>query len=174
MRAFFFRRSWRERILLLVVLTVGVAIWLSSVSGRSGTLRERWGATGTALALQQTWLESAAENQVQLQSRLAQVQQGRSLNANQLAGQLDAVAKRQHFANYRLDPPTSERKPPVAIHTVSLTIEKVELAAFGTFVDDLRSSLPLVNIEQLVITPDRRTPAQLDVRLKLSGLELLP
>ncbi len=174
MRAFFFRRSWRERVLLLVVLTVGVAIWLSSVASRSGALRERWGATGTALHLQKDWLSVAAENEGQLQSRLAQVQQGRSLNANQLAGQLDAVVKRQRFANYRLDPPASERKPPVAVHTVALTIEKVELPAFGAFVDDLRGSLPLVNIEQLVVTPDRRNPAQLDVRLKLSGLELLP
>ena len=100
------------------------------------------------------------------------VQQGRALNANQLVGQLDAVVKRHGFA-YPLDPPSSERKPPVVIHSVSLSLDKAELSAFAAFADDLRASLPLVNIEQIVLTPDRRNPAQLDVRLKLSGLELL-
>ena len=174
MRAFFFRRSWRERILLLVVLAVGVLIWLFSVLSRARAARERWAGAGTVLQQQQIWLDGAAQTREQLESRLSQVQQGRSLDGNQLVGQLDAVVKLQHFASYRLDSPTSERKPPVTIHTVSLNLEKAELAPFGAFVDDLRSSLPLVNIEQVVITPDRRNPAQLDVRLKLSGLELLP
>ncbi|MFT3829534.1 MAG: hypothetical protein QM691_07495 [Opitutaceae bacterium] len=173
MRAFFFRRSWRERVLLLVVLTVGVAIWLASVLARGRALRERWDQTSLALGTQQQWLAVAPEKAQELQGRLAQVQQGRSLNANQLVGQLDAVIKRQRIAAYRLDPPTTERRPPVALHSVAVTLDKTELAALGAFVDDLRASLPLVNIEQIVVTPDRRNPAQLDVRLKLSGLELL-
>jgi hypothetical protein len=172
MRAFFFCRSWRERVLLLVVFAVGVLIWLFSVLGRVRTARERWAATGGELREQQLWLDNAATTHEQLQSRLAQVQQGRALNANQLAGRLDELVKRHGFA-FRLDPPSSERRPPVVLHTVSLAIDKADLPAFAAFADDLRSSLPLVNIEQLVITPDRRNPAQLDVRLKLSGLELL-
>lgn len=173
MRAFFFRRNWRERILLLVVLTVAVAIWLFAVLGRARELRDRWRGTDTALTVQRDWLALAEANDAALQRRLGEIQMARSLNANQLAGQLDAVLRHHRFA-YRLDPPTTERKPPVAIHTLSLNLDKAELAAFGAFVDDLRTSLPLVNIEQVVLTPDRRNPAQLDVRLKLSGLELLP
>ncbi len=173
MRAFFFRRSWRERVLLLLVLVVGVVVWLGAVVSRGRAARERWSETSGMLAHQRQWLAAAPEKAQELQTRLAQVQQGRSLNANQLVGQLDAVIKRQRIAAYRLDPPTTERKPPVALHAVSVTLDKTELAALGAFVDDLRATLPLVNIEQLVITPDRRNPAQLDVRLKLSGLELL-
>jgi hypothetical protein len=173
MKAFFFRRSWRERILLLVVLAVAVVIWLFSVLARARAARERWAGAGVVLQQQQIWLDGAVRTREQLESRLSQVQQGRALDGNQLVGQLDVVVKRHHFPSYRLDPPTSERKPPVTIHTVSLNLEKAELAPFGAFVDDLRASLPLVNIEQVVIAPDRRNPAQLDVRLKLSGLELL-
>jgi hypothetical protein len=172
MRAFFFRRSWRERVLLLIVLAVGVFIWLFSVLGRARAVQDRWAATGRELREQRQWLDNATELHERLQSRLEQVQQGRSLNANQLVGQLDALVKRHRFA-YRLDPPTSERRPPVVLHTVSLAIDKADLPAFAAFADDLRTSLPLVNIEQLVLTPDRRNSAQLDVRLKLSGLELL-
>lgn len=173
MRNFFFRRSWRERVLLLVVLVVGAIIWLFAVIGRGRAARERWTGQRSSLDSQAVWLDNAPTLQEQLQSRLGQVQQGRSLNANQLVGQLDAVVKRQHFA-FRLDPATTERRPPVAIHSVALSIEKAELAAVAAFTDELRTALPLVNIEQMVITPDRRNPAQLDVRLKLSGLELLP
>ena len=173
MRTFFFRRNWRERVLLLTVFTVGVVIWLFSAVGQFRSWRDRWSSQKATLDSQAVWLNNAGPLAEQLQSRLAQVQQGRSLNANQLVGQLDAVVKRQHFA-YRLDPPSTAPKPPVAIHSVSLSLEKAELPALAAFVDDLRASLPLVNIEQFVITPDRRNPAQLDVRLKLTGLELLP
>ena len=159
--------------LLLVLLTAGVLVWLFAAAERVRSVRSRWSAQTLALKDQALWLDNAVNLQEQVQNRLAQVQQGRSLNANQLVGQLDAVAKRQRFG-YRLDPPTTERKPPVAIHSVSLTIEKGELPALVAFTDELRTALPLVNVEQLVITPDRRNPVQVDVRLKLTGLELLP
>ena len=136
MRAFFFRRTWRERVLLLLVLVVALGIWLLSLLARFRGGSERWGADGRQLDQQEQWLAVAGEKAQELRDRLAQVQQGRSLNANQLVGQLDAVVKRQRFA-YRLDPPTTERRPPVAIHSVSLTIEKADLAAFGVFADDL-------------------------------------
>ena len=174
MRNFFFCRSWRERVLLLVVLVVGVVIGLFAAISRGRAARERWSGQQSMLESQADWLDKASLYQEQLQGRLAQVQQGRSLNANQLVGQLDAVLKRQHFTGFRLDPATTERKPPVALHSVALTLEKVELSALAAFTDELRTALPLVNIDQLVITPDRRNPAQLDVRLRLNGLELLP
>lgn len=174
MRNFFFRRSWRERVLLLVVLLVGVVIWLFAAISRGRAARERWAGQRSLLETQEAWLVQSAPLQERLQGRLGQVQQGRSLNANQLVGQLDAVLKRQHFTAFRLDPATTERKPPVAIHSVALTLEKIELSALAAFTDELRTALPLVNIDQLVITPDRRNPAQLDVRLRLNGLELLP
>jgi hypothetical protein len=151
-----------------------VVIWLFAAISRGRAARERWSGQQSMLQSQADWLDKASLYQEQLQSRLAQVQQGRSLNANQLVGQLDAVLKRQHLASFRLDPATTERKPPVAIHSVALTLEKVDLPALAAFTDELRTALPLVNIDQLAITPDRRNPAQLDVRLRLNGLELLP
>ena len=172
MRRFFFQRNWRERVLLLVTLTVGVVLWLSSLLGRVDSFRARWAAAKSDLDSQATWLGNSAEIEAQMKSRLAQVKQGRSLNSNQLVGQLDAVVKKQHFT-YRFDTATTDLRPPVAIHTVPVTIEKAELRPLREFIDDLGVSLPLVNIEQMTLTPDRRNPAQLDVRLKLSSLELL-
>lgn len=172
MRAFFFQRTWRERVLLMLVLLVAVVIWLGAELGRFRDAADLWRSDGSKLYKQSLLLEVAERNAADLRDRLSQVRQGRSLNANQLVGQLDAVAKRHRFA-YRLDPPNTERRPPVSIHSVSLSIEKTDLATFGAFVDDLRENLPLVNVEQVVMTPDRRNPAQLDYRLKLSGLELL-
>jgi hypothetical protein len=172
-RTFFFRRNLRERILLLVVVGAVLAVWLSSLTSRIRNTARNWSELGQNLEMQQIWLDSAPKNAEEMKTRLNQLKQGLSLNSTQLVGQLDAVLKRQGV-KYRLDPPTTERRPPVAINSVSLSLEKAELSAVGAFVDELGKSLPLVNIEQIVITPDRRLPSQLDVRFKLSGFELLP
>jgi hypothetical protein len=174
MRNYFLRRNWRERALLLVTLTVGVALWLASLLGRFGDLRTRWTAARKDLENQATSLGNAPEIEKRLQSQLAQLKGAGSMNSNQFVAQLDTVVKKSLSGGFRRDPPTTERRPPVAIHTVSLAIEKAELRPVASFIDDLGASLPLVNIEQITFTPDRKNPAQLDVRMKLSSLELLP
>jgi hypothetical protein len=173
MRAFFFRRAWRERILLLATLLVGVGIWFSLFLGQVTEFRTRWVAASSTLATQAIWLRNAAEIEARLHSRLSQIKQSSSaLNANQLVGQLSALAGKRF--TMRLDPPVNESRPPVAIHKVTMVADRAELKPMAEFIDDLGTTLPLVNIEQMTITPDRRNPAQLNVRLQLSSLELLP
>jgi hypothetical protein len=173
MRAFFFRRTPRERWLTLLFVVVLLGLWGVSAFSRLGALRQRLHSTGQELAAQQQWLDNRLEIEARLAQGLATVREGRTLNASQLVGQIDALVRRHRF-NFRLDSPASERRPPVAIHSITLALEKAELGPFVSFVNDLRDTLPLVNIDQLTMSADRRNPAQIDIRLRLSSLEIVP
>jgi hypothetical protein len=173
MRKFILKRSWRERLLVLVLLAVVAGLWLSSFLGRFSTWSARRESVANEADRQEMWRSQAGEIEARLANGLAQVQGGRSMGSAQFAGALDALVRKHRFS-FRLDAPSTERRPPVAIHTITLSLEKAEIGAIVAMVTELRSSMPLVNIEQLTLSADRRNPAQLDARLRLSALEILP
>lgn len=171
MRAFFFRRNWRERVLLLAVLLVGTVIWLSSALGRLRELRGSLQVADGDLENQGLWLRQQSDIDARLKASIEQVRSGRSLTQAQFNQQWNALVNK-HGLTARFDPASTDRKPPVAIHTVNTRLDKAELEKFLSLIDDLAVQLPLVNIDKLSIVPDR-DPRQLQIDIKLSALELL-
>lgn len=172
MRSFFFRRNWRERVLLLLVLLVGAVIWLTSALGRLRDLRGRLQVADGELANQGLWLGQKSEIDARLASSIEQVRSGPTLTQAQFVQQWNEIVKKHGLA-FRVDPATTDRKPPVAIHTLKSRLEKADLGKFLSLVDDLAATLPLVNIDKISIVPDSRDPNQLEINLTLSALELL-
>ena len=173
MRTFLLKRTWRERLLVILLLAVVAGLWLSSFVGRYSAWSARSESVDVEADRQETWRSQAGDIEARLASGLAQVQGGRSMGSAQFAGALDALVRKHRFS-FRLDAPSTERRPPVAIHTITLSLEKAEIGGIVAMVTELRSTMPLVNIEQLTLSADRRNPAQLDARLRLSALEILP
>jgi len=173
MRTFLLKRSWRERLLVLVLLAVVAGLWFWNFSGRYSAWSARWDSANRESDRQAMWRTQATDIEARLASGLAEVQGGRSMGAAQFAGALDGLVRKHRF-NFRLDAPSTERRPPVAIHTITLSLEKAEIGAIVAMIAELRSTMPLVNVEQLTLSADRRNPVQLDARLRLSALEILP
>jgi len=173
MRSFILKRSWRERLLIVLLLAVVAALWLVSFTGRSSAWTARHNAASSEQERQEMWRAQASDVENHLASGLASVEGGRSLGAAQFAGSLDALVRRHRFS-FRLDAPLTERRPPVAIHTITLSLEKAEIGAIVAMVAELRTTMPLVNVEQLTLSASRTNPSQLDARLRLSALEILP
>lgn len=173
MRTFLLKRSWRERLLILLLLVVVAGLWLTNFAGRYMAWSVRSDSAASEAQRQAMWHAQASQIEEQLADGLAQVQGGRSMGAAQFAGALDALVRRHKF-NFRLDAPSTERRPPVAIHTITLSLEKAEIGTIVAMIAELRTTMPLVNVEQLTLSADRRNPAQLDARLRLSALEILP
>jgi len=173
MRTFILKRTWRERLLVVLFLAVVAGLWLSNFAGRYSAWAVRRDSVAVEADRQEMWSSQAAEIEVRLANGLAQVQGGRSMGSAQFAGALDALVRKHKFS-FRLDAPSTERRPPVAIHTMTLSLEKAEIGGIVAMVTELRSTMPLVNIEQLTLSADRRNPSQLDARLRLSALEILP
>ena len=173
MRSFLLKRTWRERILVLVLLAVLAGLWLVNFSGRLSSWEARRDGASSEGERQAMWRAQSGDIEARLASGLAQVQGGRSMGAAQFAGSLDGLVRKHRFS-FRLDAPSTERRPPVAIHTITLSLEKAEIGAIVAMITELRSTMPLVNVEQLTLSADRRNPVQLDARMRLSSLEILP
>jgi hypothetical protein len=173
MRTFLLKRTWRERFLVILFLAVVAGLWLSNFAGRFSAWSARRESVTVEAERQDMWRSQAGDIETRLANGLAQVQGGRSMGPAQFAGALDALVRKHRFS-FRLDAPSTERRPPVAIHTITLSLEKAEIGGIVAMVSELRSTMPLVNIEQLTLSADRRNPAQLDARLRLSALEILP
>lgn len=173
MRSFILKRSWRERLLIVLLLAVVVGLWLANFSGRFSTWSARHAAATSEQQRQEMWRAQAGDVEAKLANGLATVEGGRSMGSAQFAGSLDALVRRHRFS-FRIDAPVTERRPPVAIHTITLSLEKAEIGAIVAMVAELRTTMPLVNVEQLTLSADRRNPSQLDGRLRLSALEILP
>lgn len=173
MRSFFLKRTWREQLLVVVLLGVVAGLWLVNFSGRYSAWNASREASASEAERQAMWRAQAADIETRLASGLAQVQGGRSMGAAQFAGSLDGLVRKHRFS-FRLDAPSTERRPPVAIHTITLSLEKAEIGAIVAMIGELRATMPLVNVEQLTLSADRRNPVQLDARMRLSALEILP
>lgn len=173
MRTFLLRRTWRERLLVVLLLAVVAGLWLFNFGGRYSAWSARRESVKVETERQEMWRSQSGDIETRLATGLAQVQGGRSMGSAQFAGALDALVRKHRFS-FRLDAPSTERRPPVAIHTITLSLEKAEIGGIVAMVTELRSTMPLVNIEQLTLSADRRNPAQLDARLRLSALEILP
>jgi len=173
MRRLILKLSWRERLLVILLLAVVAGLWISSFASRYSSWSARRASVAVEAERQDRWRSQAGEIEIRLANGLAQVQGGRSMGSAQFAGALDALVRKHRFS-FRLDAPSTERRLPVAIHTITLSLEKAEIGAIVAMVSELRSTMPLVNIEQLTLNADRRNPAQLDARLRLSALEILP
>lgn len=173
MRTFLIKRTWRERFLVLLLLGVVAGLWFSNFMGRYAAWDTRRESAKAEAGRQGMWREQADDIEARLAAGLAEVQGGRSMGAAEFAGALDGLVRKHRFA-FRLDAPSTERRPPVAIHTITLLLEKAEIGAIVAMIAELRSTMPLVNVEQLTLNADRRNPLQLDARLRLSSLEILP
>lgn len=178
MRSFFFRRNWRERILLLLVLLVGVSIWLGSSLRRLRTERQQNENTNLELATQANWITQKEAIEERLKNSLDQVRAGRSLTLDQFRERLNQLLLKhigvgERFRIQAGNTP-ADRRPPVAVHTLRANLDKVSLGELLALIDDLAKELPLVNIDTISIVPDTKDPqTKLAIDLKLSALELL-
>lgn len=178
MRAFFFRRNWRERVLLLLVVFVGVAIWFASALGRLRTLRQDHQLAQGELTNQALWLGQKETIETRLKTGVEDVRAGRSLTLDQFREKLSALLLKQIGQGDRFRIQSSntppDRRPPVAIHSLRANLDKVTLSELLGVVDALAVELPLVNIDSMSIVPDSKDPqTKLAIDLKLSALELL-
>ena len=159
--------------MILLLLLVVAGLWFTNFAGRYSAWSVRKSGADAEADRQSQWRQQESTINALMQSGLENVRSGKSLGAAQFAGALDSLVRRHRF-NFRLDAPSTERRPPVAIHTITLSLEKADIATIVAFVAELRTTMPLVNVEQLTLNADRRNPAQLDARLRLSALEILP
>lgn len=181
-KAFFLGRQLREKLLMVAFIAAGVAIWLSSFSGRA---RAFWLSAKTAnatLATQAAWLAKSDSIEARTRTAVSKLNPLKTYNANSLLGVIDRLARDAFGPKVTISTEGSKVSGQFATHSVTATINATNTEAdwkllMYKFYPDLQKLSPYVSLEELAITAGGagRTGAggPMTVRLRATSIEVI-
>jgi hypothetical protein len=173
MRAFFLSRALREKMLLVVFVALGAAIWASSVGERFAATTTAVRGTSTDLAEQQLWLERRLAIEEEAATAVANLDPSRTYNGVRLSAELSAIAGATGIGgSASSEGLRTERTPQFAVHTLQFTLRRVSWENLLQFYGRLSERAPYISIEQFSLAADRTNPALLNATLRVSSVEI--
>ncbi|MDD2763817.1 MAG: general secretion pathway protein GspM [Opitutaceae bacterium] len=173
MKAFFFSRHLREKMLLTALLALVALTWLTRVARGGREFWRDWRATATTLATQQQWLDHRADIEAAATRAVAHLDPSRTFSSARLLGELstiaDQVGVRSNTASEILG---TERTSEFAVNTVQFAIRNADLAAILRLCGGLDQRAPYLGLEQFSLTVNPANPALLNVTLRVSSVEI--
>lgn len=167
----FLARSRREKFLAVLFLVVLALIWLSMFISRAKAMGLRLGSDGATARSQAQWLDGTEEIEVRYNEALTRLSGAALPSRSAVQASVTALANKYGFSPFRIDPPQTQRRDKFTFHTFSVSIDKAEYGKLEAFQKDLATSLPTVNLEQITLQSQPRTPELLDARLRLVAIE---
>jgi hypothetical protein len=173
MRSFFLSRQLREKLLLVVFILLGAAIWGSNVLQRSTQAGSRFQQAGSTLREQKQWLDQRARIEAAAEAAVADLDASRTFNSVRLSAELSAIANATGLgANAVSEPGRTEITPQFAMHTLQFRLNRVEYEQLQRFYGELSRRAPYINIERFSVAADRARPQQLNAALVVSSVEI--
>lgn len=172
MKAYFLSRAMREKLLLLLFVGLAAVLWLSSLTRRGKAFIGDWRGTIAELATQEMWLRQHQQIEKQAAAAVKNLDPARTLNANRLVGELNAIAARAGLAAPAVDSPRTERIDQFAVHSTQITFRNVDWDALVRFDTELTKRLPYISLEQCVLTANKTNYLQLSATFKVSSTEI--
>ncbi|HYC69601.1 MAG TPA: hypothetical protein VEB66_00235 [Opitutaceae bacterium] len=171
MKAFWTRRSRRERALILVFVTIGALIWTSSAAGRFGDRWRERRRLGVEAAAQAVWLEQKDAIEARAVQAASSLDPARTLDATELVGEVSAMAGRAGLEP-AVEPPRSERSGQFAYHTVQVNVRGAGLAEIVAFYRELAGRAPYLALRECALNADRADPTELDAMFLIFSVEV--
>lgn len=172
LKAFFLSRLLREKVLLVLFVALGAALWGSNFTTRATTDWRAARAVTNELAMQKQWLDNRATIEEASIQAVQNLDPARTLDDTRLVGDLSALA-REHNLRFTNDTPQTERSGEFAIHTVQAQLENAPWDALKRFYLAVTARSPYLGIEQFSARPDRADPSLLDTSIRISSVEII-
>lgn len=174
MKAYFLTRLTREKILILVLLVLGSGFWLSSTFRRSRTFVSAYTATKAELGRQQQWLGSKAQIESDAAKAISRLDPARTLDSSKLLAEVNRIAAAVGItSNVQADDTKDERSSQFALHSLRLTMSKVDYPTLVKFYIELQKHSPYIGLEQFSLAPDGPNSVQLRAMFRLTSVEVL-
>ncbi len=172
MRHLFLSRAPRERILILLGLTVAAFLWCTTAAGH---LNEAWSASRTTQAeaeVQTLWLAKDKEVHALAAKATSGLESGKGYDAARLVAEAMALAKNAGL-NVNTDPPKTQRSGAFAVHSVQLTCRRADLSALIAFYQSIQPSSPYLALGPISIQAERGSGNSVSARLQVTAVELV-
>ena len=173
MKALFFSRHLREKILLIVLLGMIAVSWLAAVAGRAHALWREWRATSTVLTTQQQWLDNRRDIEAAAAKAVGRLDPARTFSSTRLLGELSMIADQVGVrSNTSSEILGTERTNEFAVNTVQFAIRNADLAAILGFYDEIDKRAPYLGVEQFSLSVNPGNQNLLNVMLRVSSAEI--
>ena len=173
LRAYFFNRLLREKLLIVALILLGALLWLSSLGGRLGRFVDDARQTSVKLAEQKQWLAHRAAIQQDAAKAAAIFDPSRTLDSTQLIAAVNVIARDAGLNNTTSTEAQDVSNGQFAVHTLQFNISRVDWASLTTFYLALQQKAPYIGVEQFQLAADRANPFLLNVNMRISSVEIV-
>jgi hypothetical protein len=169
MKAFFFSRLFREKILLLGLVLMMAGTWFVSVLGRSSRLIHGFSLTSDLLATQNNWLKQQTRINAEAKAAVEHLDPSKTFDGVRLQAEIAAIAGRTGVIKYSVDNVPVERTPQFSMNTVQLQIRDADYATLVKFYVELSKEAPYIGIEQFRLSASN---SRHNAALRISSVEI--
>jgi hypothetical protein len=171
-KAWFFSRVFREKLLVLALILTGAVIWLSSASDHLKAKLSAFRAAEQTLATQQVWIDAGPRIKEAAEAAVKNLDPSKTYNSTFLVSEILGIANRSGLT-VSTDPPQTDRSPQFSLHTIRVRANKVELASLLRFYQELASKAPYIAIKSVDIQGDRANPGAVGATIFVQSVELV-
>ncbi|PTY07642.1 general secretion pathway protein GspM [Opitutaceae bacterium EW11] len=173
MKAFFLSRLLREKLLLLGLVAIAAAMWLSSVARRVNTFWMEARVASAELADQKRWLAERGRIEKEAKTAIEHLDPGHTFDAVRLQAELDSIARGAGISkDTSIDDTQVSSGPQFSINSVRFVIRNAEYASLVRFYEELSKRSPYIGIEEFTLVSNRAAPSQLTASLRVSSVEV--
>ncbi|MEY4489755.1 MAG: hypothetical protein RIQ79_2263 [Verrucomicrobiota bacterium] len=172
MKAWFFSKLLREKLLVIGFIMLAAIIWLSSAGAHLGKSRLEFKAAGAELGTQANWLANRETIEKLASEAASKLDSTKTHDATFLVSEIMSMAKRAGLA-VNTEPPRTQGSAQFAVHTVLVSSRKADMAAVLRFYQELASRAPYLGLEELSIQGDRGAVGMLNLNLRIASVELI-
>jgi hypothetical protein len=174
LKAFFLGRLLREKLLLVVFILIGAAMWLSGFSNRVGIFWRQQKVVSNQLKDQALWLQQRTQIDASAQQAVAKLDPGRTLNATALLSQITAMAADLGLRNnVNITDMPPERTPQFAVNSLQVSIAKADFATVVKLYLELQKRSPYIGLDEFVMNVDASNRNLVGARFHVSSVEVI-
>ncbi len=171
LRRLYKRTSTREKFLLLMFVGGIALVWLMYSLNRYGSGYKMLSGTNQQIESYDLFLSQKDRVEEQLLERSSELDSSKTLSSTELVSRLIGIIDEMDL-KYSINSPQTEMGPLFTFHNVRLSVNKAELEMVLRLSDRLKSLVPYVTLDRVVVSPDRSNPNLLDVQFFISSLEM--
>ena len=176
LRAFFLARLLREKILLVALVTLAVALWLSGFARRAGGFWAEASLTSEALEEQSRWVANRAAVEKAAQRAAGRFDPAQTLDGTRLLAAVSGIARDAGLRNYSTGSAEDAGTGQFAVHTLQFSVLRVPWSVLENFCAALQQRSPYIAIEQFSVAVADRGNTNVDalnVSMRVSSVEII-
>lgn len=167
----FFKMSMREKVLALLFALALALVWGSWQLDRQSLLKEQHWDAETVEDAQENWLSEEERYRATYEAQKGAIDLESLPTRDEVSGQIDALVRRAGFDTFDFPPPRSEAGAEMNFHTFQLVVQKATYAKIKNFTKTIKSELPYLSLERVVIQAQERDDDFLNVRYVFKSIE---